>query len=174
MAAIDILSLVIVGVSALHGLWRGFTRQALGLGGWILAILLACRFYPVLIPWTTPYLSNPLAAHAAAFVILLLGLLIAATLFSAFIVRLVHLTALGGLDRTLGCGFGVIRGGLLVVLLFMVAQWFMMPEDMASLEANGRLTPYIRLGAAYIQPFLPVFSAKGVAPNLSTGHDATL
>ncbi|GAN67871.1 CvpA family protein [Acetobacter orleanensis] len=174
MAAIDSIALVIVGLSALHGFWRGFTRQALGLGGWILAILLACRFYPLLIPWTQPYLFNHLAAGAAAFAILLIGLLIAVSLLSSIIVRLVHLTALSGLDRTLGCGFGVIRGGLLVVLIFLAAQWLMMPEDMASLEANGRLTPYIRAGAAYIQPFLPVFSAKGVAPNLSTGHDATL
>lgn len=174
MAAIDSIALVIMGLSTLHGFWRGFTRQALGLGGWILALLLACRFYPTLIPWTQTYLSNPLAADAAAFVILLIGLLIAASLLSALIVRLVHLTALGGLDRTLGCVFGAIRGGLLVVLLFLAAQWLMLPEDMASLEADGRLTPYIRLGAAYIQPFLPVFSAKGVAPNLSTGHDATL
>lgn len=174
MAAIDIIALVIVGVSALHGFWRGFTRQALGLGGWILATALAWHFYPVLTPWTQTYLSNPLAAHAAAFVILLLALLIAAALFSTLVVRLVHLTALSGLDRTLGCGFGAIRGGLLVVLLFLAAQWLMTPGDMASLEANGRLTPYIRAGAAYIHPFLPVFSAKGVAPNLSTGHDATL
>lgn len=174
MAAIDIISLVIVGVSALHGLWRGFTRQALGLGGWILAILLACRFYAGLIPWTSSYLSNHLAAEAAAFIILLVGLLIAASVLSSFIVRLVHLTALSGLDRTLGCGFGAIRGGLLVILLFMAAQWFMTPEDMTSLEENGRLTPYIRLGTTYIQPFLPVFDAKGVARNLSTGHDANL
>lgn len=174
MAAIDIITLVIVGLSALHGLWRGFTRQALGLGGWIVAIVLACRFYPALVPWTHGYLSNLLASEAAAFVLVLIGLLMAATMLSAFIVRLVHLAALGGLDRLLGCGFGAIRGGLLVILLFMVAQWLMQPEDMLRLEKNGRLTPYIQLGAAYIQPLLPDFDAKGVAQKLATGHDANL
>ncbi|KXV59227.1 bacteriocin biosynthesis protein [Acetobacter senegalensis] len=174
MAPIDILSLVLVGLSTLHGFWRGFTRQALGLGGWIVAILLACRYYGAVIPLTRPYISNHLAADLAAFGILLLALLIVAALLSSALVRLVQVTALNGLDRTLGAGFGILRGVLLVVLLFLAAQWLLLPEDMQTLEQNGKLTPYIRLGAAYIQPYLPDFGTKGVAPTRSTGHDATL
>ncbi|MFT9424103.1 MAG: hypothetical protein ABF570_03075, partial [Acetobacter syzygii] len=61
-----------------------------------------------------------------------------------------------------------------VVLLFMTGQWLLQPEDMAAIEANGRLTPYIRAATTYIHPYLAEFDAKGVAPNRPTGHDATL
>lgn len=174
MAAIDLISLVLVGLSTLHGFWRGFTRQALGLAGWIFAIALACRYYGTVIPLTRNYISNHLAADFAAFGLMLIALLIAATLLTSIITRLVHIAALGGLDRTLGALFGAVRGVFLLVLLFMAAEWLMLPEDMQALEENGKLTPYIRLATTYIQPFLPDFGTKGVAPKRATGHDATL
>lgn len=105
-----------------------------------MAILLACRYYGAVIPLTRPYISNHLAADLAAFGILLLALLIVAALLSSTLMRLVQVTALNGLDRTLGAGFGILRGALLVVLLFLAAQWLLLPEDMQTLEQNGKLT----------------------------------
>ena len=44
MAAIDAISLTILALSTLHGLWRGFTQLALGLLRWVVAFMLAFRF----------------------------------------------------------------------------------------------------------------------------------
>ncbi|MFT8671312.1 CvpA family protein [Acetobacter orientalis] len=174
MAVLDGITLVLIGLSTLHGLWRGFTQQALGIGGWILSVMLACRYYGLVIPWARSFIHNHLTADIAAFIGLLLVLLVVVSLLVSAIVRMVQATALSGLDRTLGGIFGLLRGGFLIVVLFLGAQWLLLPEDVQSLEENSRLTPYIQRGAATLRPFLPDFGAKGLASERSTGHDATL
>ncbi|CEF53427.1 CvpA family protein [Acetobacter ghanensis] len=174
MAAIDAISLIIVALSTLHGLWRGFTQQALGLLSWAVAILLAFRFHAVPVPWLSRFIHSPTGLQLASFALVLLFFLVAGYLLAAAIVRMVRATPLDGLDRTLGGLFGIARGACVVVLLFMAGQWLLQPEDMAAIEANGRLTPYIRAAATHIHPYLVEFDAKGVAPKRSTGHDATL
>lgn len=174
MAAIDALSLIIVALSTLHGMWRGFTQLALGLLSWALAFVLAFRFHTVPTPWLAQFIHPPIGLQLASFALVLLFFLVAGYLLAAAIVRLVRATPLDGLDRTLGGLFGLARGVCVVVLLFMAGQWLLQPEDMEAIEANGRLTPYIRSATTYIQPYLAEFDAKGVAPKRSTGHDATL
>ncbi|MCP1202943.1 MULTISPECIES: CvpA family protein [Acetobacter] len=174
MAAIDALSLLIIGLSALHGAWRGFTRHALGFVSWGIAIVLALRFHAAFLPFVQRFITSPTGAQIGSFALLLLGVLCAGYVLSAAIVRIVKATPLDALDRLLGLLFGIVRGMFLVVVLFMAAQWLLQPQDMAALTEDSRLTPYIRLGASHIQPYLPDLSAKGVARNPSTGHDATL
>lgn len=174
MAVIDCIALLLVGLSVLHGLWRGFTQQALGVGSWILAIFLACHFVSTAAQWVRTFIHNPLLADIVAFVGLFLALVVICSLLVSTIVKTVKSTALSGIDSTLGGVFGLVRGLLAVLLLFMVAQWFLPTEDMQSLEENGRLTPYIQQGVTAIQPFLPTFSAKRLALTGITGHDPTL
>lgn len=174
MAAIDALSLIIVALSTLHGLWRGFTQQALGLIAWVVAGMLALRLHGVLVPWLGQFIHATWGVQLASFALVLLGALVVGYLLVALVVRVVRATPLDGLDRMLGALFGVARGACVVVLLFMAGEWLLQPEDMAAIEANGRLTPYIRSAATYIHPYLAEFDAKGVAPKRSTGHDATL
>ena len=55
MAAIDGISLLIVAFSTLHGVWRGFTRLALGLCLWTVAFMAAMRFHtPMAVSFTHP------------------------------------------------------------------------------------------------------------------------
>ncbi len=174
MAAIDAITLIIITLSTLHGLWRGFTQQALGLISWIVAIMLALRFHNLLTPWVGQFIHAAWGVQLAALALVLLGALVVGYLLAALVVRMVRATPLDGLDRLLG---GLMRAGIdacVVVLLFMTGQWLLQPEDMAAIEANGRLTPYIRAATTYIHPYLAEFDAKGVAPNRPTGHDATL
>ncbi|MDE7547778.1 CvpA family protein [Acetobacter fabarum] len=174
MATIDAISLIIVALSSLHGLWRGFTQLALGLLSWAVACVLAFRFHTVPVPWLGRFIHSPTGLQLASFALVLLFFLVAGYLLAALIVRLVRATPLDGLDRTLGGLFGLVRGMCVVVLLFMTGQWLLQPEDMEAIETNGRLTPYIRAAITYIHPYLAEFDAKGVAPKRSTGHDATL
>ena len=174
MAAIDAISLTILALSTLHGLWRGFTQLALGLLSWVVAFVLAFRFHAVPVPWLARFIHSPTVLQLASFAVVLLFFLVAGYLLAALVVRLVRATPLDGLDRTLGGLFGLVRGSCVVVLLFMAGQWLLEPSDMEAIEANGRLTPYIRAAATYIHPYLAEFDAKGVAPKRPTGHDATL
>ncbi|MEJ0047433.1 MAG: CvpA family protein [Rhodospirillales bacterium] len=115
MNLVDLGVLGIVGISALLGLSRGFVREMLGLGAWLLALYGAWRFGPALLPAANSAFGNPdlasVAAYAGTFVVLVIVLSLLANLVG----RMVRVSALGGLDRTLGLAFGVLRGGLVVV-----------------------------------------------------------
>ncbi|MBO1326099.1 CvpA family protein [Acetobacter sp. TBRC 12305] len=174
MAPLDGISLAIMACSVAHGFWRGFTRLALGLSMWVLAFMAALRFHTVLMGVVGRYVSSPLVAQVVAFVLVLLGVVLAGGLVSAMIVRVIRATPLDGPDRLLGAAFGVVRGALFVVVGFLVAQWVLQPQDLQALVDGSRLTPYIQSGVAQVQPYLPDFDVKRVAPKPSTGHDASL
>ncbi|MCI2007633.1 MAG: CvpA family protein [Acetobacter peroxydans] len=174
MAAIDGIALALITLSVLHGLWRGLTRAALGIVVWTLAGLAALRFNPPLTHWAQTYITSPTGARAAAFLGVLLVAALAGGLLSARIVQVVRATPLDGPDRLLGGVFGLARGALIVVLGYMLAHWVLQPQDMQALEKGSRLTPYIQAAARGLQTYMADFSAKGVAPSPSTGHDANL
>ena len=51
MIWIDYILLVIIAVSALLSLWRGFVREALSLASWIVALWVALLFFHDLADW---------------------------------------------------------------------------------------------------------------------------
>ncbi|MFT9068487.1 MAG: CvpA family protein [Acetobacter syzygii] len=86
MAAIDAITLIIITLSTLHGLWRGFTRQALGLISWIVAIMLALRFHNLLTPWVGQFIHAAWGVQLAALALVLLGALVVGYLLAALVV----------------------------------------------------------------------------------------
>ena len=44
MIWIDYAILAIIGLSVLISIWRGFTKEALSLAGWIIAFIVAMKF----------------------------------------------------------------------------------------------------------------------------------
>lgn len=108
-------------VSTIVGVIRGFAREALGLLTWVLAIWLAVAFAAVVAVKLGPYISVPSVRIASAYAILFLGGLLIGGIITALIVRVLRASALSSTDRTLGGGFGLIRGAVLVALFILIA-----------------------------------------------------
>jgi membrane protein required for colicin V production len=108
-------------VSTIVGVIRGFARETLGLLTWVLAIWLAISFSGAAATRLAPYISVPSVRIAAAYALLFLGGLLFGGIITALIVRFMRASALSSTDRTLGGGFGVIRGAVLVGLFILIA-----------------------------------------------------
>lgn len=111
---------VIIGIIALSGLLslkRGFLREAMSLITWIAAFVLARLFSPVLSAQLTPFMPDPSASLMAAFAVLFILTLLAGSLIQLLIFAIVRATGLSATDRLLGVGFGVVRGGLVIVVI---------------------------------------------------------
>ena len=121
MNLIDLLVLAIIAISALLGLSRGFVREMLGLASWLLAAYAAYRLSPQLIPFAERTIGNPDIAGVTAYVVTFLGCLIVLSLLSNLVGRIVRFSALGGLDRTLGLVFGVVRGAAVLIAAYILA-----------------------------------------------------
>lgn len=110
---------VIVGIIALSGvlsLKRGFLREAMSLITWVVAFILARLFSGVLSSHIAPFLPDPAASLMLAFAILFVLTLLCGSLIQMLVTALVRATGLSATDRLLGVGFGVVRGGLVIIV----------------------------------------------------------
>lgn len=124
---IDAVVAVVIILSALLAYSRGFVREALSIGGWVVAAVLAYMFAaqaePLVreVPVLGDFLKDScelsrIAAFAAVFAVALIVMSLITPLFSSIVQR----SALGGVDQGLGFLFGVARGLLLVGIALVV------------------------------------------------------
>lgn len=126
---LDYIILAIIGLSVLTGLFRGFIKELIALSVWVLAIWLAFRQSQWVATWLQPYIHDNTVRLIAAFIVILLVVLIAGSLVNALLSFILHRTGLSGTDRILGMGFGLVRGIFIVALLILAAKITVMPYE---------------------------------------------
>lgn len=108
-------------ISAAIGVFRGFARELLGLLGWVLALWLTWQFSDNAAVLLESSIATPSIRHSvAAAGVFAAGLMIGA-LLSWGIGRLIQKSPFAALDRSLGAGFGLLRGVLFAMLFVMLA-----------------------------------------------------
>jgi membrane protein required for colicin V production len=156
MNVVDLTVLGIVAISALLGLSRGFVREMLGLGAWVLSGIGALRYGPLLEPEAAKLIGDPEIASVAAYAGTFLILVIILSLLSNLVGRAVRTSALGGLDRTLGLVFGLARGAAVMVAAFILGSAMLPhPEKWPPQLQQARTVPLLRAGAAWVTAHLP-------------------
>jgi len=118
----DYLVIAAVVLSAIVGAVRGFLREAIALGTWIVALFVAWHFSDMI----EPHLGGLLAAHyvrpwAARVIIVALILLFGAGL-GAIVAHYARLSIFSGMDRFLGFLFGAARGVVLIGVFVILGQ----------------------------------------------------
>ncbi len=117
----DWVILAIIAISCLFSLRRGFVREAISLVTWVAAFMVARTFSAPMTEILQAYIQTPSLRVAAAFASLFIVTLVVGALIGQLIGMLVSVTGLTATDRVLGIAFGAARGGLVVVLLVMLA-----------------------------------------------------
>jgi len=126
---IDGIVAIVIILSAVLAYSRGFVREALSIGGWILAAIVAYIFAPMVQPLMReiPVLKDFLGesgelAMIAAFAVVFAAALIVFSILTPLFSGAVQRSALGGIDRGLGFLFGVLRGAVLVGIAFLIYE----------------------------------------------------
>ena len=141
---VDGIVLVIIVLSAVLAWSRGFVREALSIGGWIAAAVIAFFLAPAVEPLMQelPYVSDYLAGSCelsmvVAFAVVFAVALIVLSIFIPLFSGAVQNSAIGGLDRGLGFLFGVARGILLVVIALVIYDRVVTSDPIAIVD-NSR------------------------------------
>jgi membrane protein required for colicin V production len=121
---LDIILLVVMLISALLAMVRGFMREILSLTSWVAAAVVAYLAFPKMYPLVQGYISNDIAAKIAAVAIVFLGTLLIVAVVTIRISDTILDSRIGALDRTLGFIFGLGRGLLIVVVAFLFFNFF--------------------------------------------------
>jgi membrane protein required for colicin V production len=151
---VDYAIIVVLVLSVIISLIRGFVREVISLLTWIAAFWVAFRFAPAFTGVIAKYISTQSLQQPAAFAILFIVTLIVGAIFNYVVGLFVDKTGLSGTDRMLGLVFGVARGILLVAaLLLSAALLTKMPE--ASWWKTSRLIPQFKPVEIWIKGFVP-------------------
>ncbi|MCO4837990.1 MAG: CvpA family protein [Oceanospirillaceae bacterium] len=113
----DWILVAIISVSCIFGLLRGFVKELLSLASWVAAFFVARLFSFKLSNFMVDWIDQPQFRLIAAFAILFAATLVVGALINNVFSRLVSATGLSGTDRLFGMVFGIVRGGLLVIVL---------------------------------------------------------
>lgn len=152
---VDLAVLGLLLLSALIGLMRGFAREALGLVAWVSAAVLATRLYPQALPLSRHLLGSDAVADPVAFLVVFVVLLIAFLLIAGALAGLVRGSILGGIDRLGGFAFGLVRGGFVLVIAYMLATPLLPVSEWPAALRDNRSLPYVRQGAVLLTAYLP-------------------
>jgi membrane protein required for colicin V production len=128
MIAIDWTILVILIVSSLVSLKRGFTKEALSLATWIIALVIARLFSDRLAVVMSGLIQSDAWRYTAAFAILFVVTLVVGALINHLLGEFVRMTGLTGTDRVLGMVFGLLRGLVIVVALLALGRLFALDQ----------------------------------------------
>ena len=141
-ANLDWIILAILLVSTILSAFRGFVREALALGSWILAVIVARWFAPALSMHLSPFNDMASARTLMAYGILIIGTLIVCGLLTRVLSELIRVSGLSATDRLLGMVFGFLRGAL-VVLLGVTALHYFTPVSQDPWWQASRLVPLV-------------------------------
>jgi membrane protein required for colicin V production len=120
---LDIILLLVMLVSGLLALIRGFMREILSIGAWGVAALVTLYSYPRVLPLAKQYFASDSVAAAVSAGGIFLGTLLIVSIITARISDMVLDSRVGALDRTLGFLFGLARGLVIVVVAFLFFAW---------------------------------------------------
>ncbi len=149
----DIAIIVLVALSAIISLARGFLREAISLATWIMAIWVALRFGPLLAAQLSQWIHTPSIQKAAAFAILFIAVLIIGALVNSLFSRLIDGTFLDGLDKIVGLIFGAARGVLLVAVLILLGAMIDLNND--PWWSASQLIPHFHGIVSFLQSWVP-------------------
>ena len=150
---LDVLIIGVIALSVITGLFRGFVKELIALGVWILAIWLAFTYLSVVDHWLLPYIGDKTARTVVAFAGILFGTLIGGAIVNALLSLILRHSGLSGTDRLLGMGFGLVRGVFIVALMMLIVQLTSIPYQEFSQQSKlyARFDPLVH----WLSRFMP-------------------
>ncbi len=153
MTPFDYAVLVIVAVSILISVIRGLVREVLALLAWVAAFAVATLLGADVAASMPQAIPTEELRLLTGFLIVFVGVLLVMSLAAMAISRLVKRAGLGVEDRMFGMLFGLARGGLIVLVLVMLAGLTTLPRD--PLWRNAMLSSQLESLAIYVKAWLP-------------------
>ncbi len=170
---IDICFVAILVISGILAYIRGFVREVLSVAAWVGAAFVTLYGYPHLQPIARAHIDNRMVADFATGALLFVGSLIIFSVVASVLSRSVRESAASGFDRSLGFAFGVLRGIVLISLLYLSAAWFWDRDKLPSAVLEARTYPLIDGSAQILLALVPDDARQSAEEATGVARDAT-
>lgn len=167
---VDILVIAVLLISALIAFLRGFIREVLTIAGVVGGLLAAYFGGPLLQPHMRTWLGvqegiEPerlfgilpfdILADALSYGAIFIVVVIVLSILSHFLAEGAKSVGLGAVDRTLGFVFGIVRGIILLGLLYLPVHLFVDQEAKDSWFDSSKTHFYLEKTANAMAEFIP-------------------
>ncbi|MBT3427759.1 MAG: CvpA family protein [Gammaproteobacteria bacterium] len=165
MSNVDLIIIAVVAISTAISLLRGFVREALSLGVWVLALVVARVLSGPVAEILRPYIENSTMRLGVSYVVLIIATLFIGALLTNAVSDLVRRTGLSGTDRMIGLFFGAARG-LIVVMIVVAVMYYLTALPEAPWWQESVLVPQVLRLIEWLSPL--IFSKASVLLNTLT------
>ena len=152
---LDIFLIVVMLVSGLLAMVRGFMREILSIVAWATAAVVTLLSFSKLLPLAKQYFNNDIVASGVTVGGVFLATLIIASIFTVRLSDMVLDSKIGALDRTLGFLFGLGRGLIIVVVAFVFFDWLVPDKSQPDAIRNARSKIVLRSTGDWLMSLLP-------------------
>jgi membrane protein required for colicin V production len=155
---IDVIVLVVIGLSALIAFSNGFVNVVLWILSWVGAVFATVYFFPMAKPLAERYIAEPLIANVVTAVAIFIVALIICAILNQVISRAVRGSAIGAIDRSLGLLLGLVIGAVIVCGAYMLMIWAIPDErDRPQSVAEAKTLPMVQKGADLLRNMVPAY-----------------
>ena len=143
---------VIVAVSVIAAIMKGFVRELISLAALVIGLVVAATAYPRAALWFEDLTKSHEIAQGLGFLVLFLGTLLLGAVISLLARKLIKTAGIQWFDRFLGAVFGLVRGVLVDCILLLVMLAFAIKPEAVQ---QSSLAPYVTAGANTISMVMP-------------------
>jgi len=143
---------IIVFLSVVTAMWKGFVAELVTLASAITALIIAALNYERVAPLLAGITNSRGVALAVAFILLFAAVMLLGALLSVIAKKLIRKVELQWFDRFLGGVFGLARGLLIDCVVLLVMMAFAIQQGAIQ---RSILAPYVSAGARVIALAMP-------------------
>jgi membrane protein required for colicin V production len=150
MNTLDSLFLIVLAISGVLAVLRGFLREVLGLLGWALAFVVASRFFGELATLLNSWIHQAYLVKPIAFFLIFVTTLLLFGFFGQKVQVWVGQAGMSAADRFMGLCFGLARGVLILLIGVIAFTNFYQGEQPVELVAQSTFSPHLARGADWM------------------------
>ncbi len=155
MQVIDYILSGVVFLSSLLGFFRGLTKELLGLLSWGGAGILTYFLCPFCKSFARQYVASEALADGLTGLAMFVFLLATFSFLSHLLSSIVQKSALSSIDRSLGFGFGVMRGCVMLFITEIVISCIYARPDYPDFFKNSYFYNFIIQGSDTVSKMTP-------------------
>ena len=152
---LDIALLVVMLISGLLAMIRGFMREILSIGAWGIAAVVTLYSFSRVLPLAKQYVNNDTVATGATIGGIFLLTLLIVSVITVRISDMILDSRIGALDRTLGFLFGLGRGLIIVVVAFLFFAWLVPDRSQPEWVKSAKSKVVLQSTGQWLMSMLP-------------------
>ena len=146
----DWFILIVLIASGVISFTRGFTKELLSLFLWLAAFIAAISLEYLATPKINEFIGNQEISKIISYIVVFIIFIFLGGIIIKFISKLIKWSGASGFDRFLGILFGLVRGLIVLFVIFLL-----LPSGLktTNLISNSKITPIIQKYAPEIEEY---------------------